>query len=256
MARNARDGIHGVKEVVLLDGLSVSSVNSGGGALVDQTVVCRGCRTFIERSLELAAGLETFNADLEELVEREKKRAAARVSTPKRRSVGPCTPWRSQGNHSRASRDLAETGLDIPSRTLSDWTRDKHRQLYEEIKPEAIPEIYSHLADEMESLASYQLHVERKLTEKIEDKIDELPRASWLGASATSPSAAGSASTRPGVSVTRTRTRPAGNGREADRDSGRRATTRQRRDEAGDRAPRVDVPEVPQSRDEDHASRP
>jgi hypothetical protein len=28
------------------------------------------------------------------------------------------------GNHSRASRDLAETGLDIPSCTLSDWTRD------------------------------------------------------------------------------------------------------------------------------------
>jgi hypothetical protein len=81
-----------------------------------------------------------------------------------------CAVALASGNHSRASRDLAETGLDIPSRTLSDWTRDEHRQRYEEIKLEAIPEIYSHLADEMESLVSYQLHVERKLTEKIEDR--------------------------------------------------------------------------------------
>jgi hypothetical protein len=57
----------------LTDRLSVSSVNPGGGALVDQGVVCRGCRTFIERRLELGAGLETLNADLEELVERDKK---------------------------------------------------------------------------------------------------------------------------------------------------------------------------------------
>jgi hypothetical protein len=33
----------------------------------------------------------------------------------------------------------------------------------------------------MESVVSYQLGVERKLTEKIEDEIDELPRASWPG---------------------------------------------------------------------------
>jgi hypothetical protein len=50
------------------------------------------------------------------------------------------------GNHARASRDLAEAGIDIPSRTLQDWTRDKHRHRYEEIKLEAILEIYSHLA--------------------------------------------------------------------------------------------------------------
>ena len=48
-------------------------MNPGDGALLDQGGVCRGCRTFIERSLELGAGLETLNADLEELVERDKK---------------------------------------------------------------------------------------------------------------------------------------------------------------------------------------
>jgi hypothetical protein len=86
------------------------------------------------------------------------------------------------GNLARASRELAETGLNIPSRTLSDWTRDKHRERYEEIKLEAIPEIYARLADEMESLVSYQLDVERKLTKKIDDEIDELPPRELAGA--------------------------------------------------------------------------
>jgi hypothetical protein len=55
----------------------------------------------------------------------------------------------------------------------------------------------------MESLVSYQLGVERKLTEKIEDKIDELPPRELAGALRNVPSAAGSASTRPGASVAR-----------------------------------------------------
>jgi hypothetical protein len=50
---------------------------------------------------------------------------------------------------------------------------------------------------------SYQLGVERKLTEKSRTRSTSSPRASWPGPCATSPSAAGSASTRPGASVAR-----------------------------------------------------
>jgi hypothetical protein len=83
---------------------------------------------------------------------------------------------------------------------------------------------------------SYQLGVERKLTEKIEDKIDELPPRELAGALRN-------VAVSRGISLDKTgRIRgeklvrgPAGNGREPDGDSGRRATTRRRRDEAGDR---------------------
>jgi hypothetical protein len=43
------------------------------------------------------------------------------------------------GNLPRASRELAETMLNIPSRTLSDWTRDKHNQRYQEISSSRSP---------------------------------------------------------------------------------------------------------------------
>jgi hypothetical protein len=161
------------------------------------------------------------------------------------------------GNHARASRDLAEAGIDIPSRTLHDWTRDKHRQRYEEIKLEAIPEIYAHLADEMESLVSYQLDVERKLTEKIEDEIDELPPRELAGALRN-------VAVSRGISLDKTGRIRGENSREAPRGTVENlmeilgAVQRL----AGDamrpviEGQSVEVPQLPESGDENGASRP
>jgi hypothetical protein len=78
------------------------------------------------------------------------------------------------GNVSRAARELAEDGLDVPVETLRDWVRKHHVERYRAIEAKVVPEIHARMAEQNEALALRHAEVEARSLERLEKELPNM----------------------------------------------------------------------------------
>ncbi len=80
------------------------------------------------------------------------------------------------GNARKAAADLAEDpeGFKVPHRTLYGWKK-REATSYEEIRAKLLPRIRAEAAEQHMRLAEHQASVAGKMTERLEQEIDDIP---------------------------------------------------------------------------------
>lgn len=84
------------------------------------------------------------------------------------------------GRPQAASERLADQGIKIPPRTLSDWRRSKTQE-YAEIQKQTLPTIRQRAAEQHQEIAELQAGVAREMTVRLMDKIEEIPARDFMG---------------------------------------------------------------------------
>ena len=85
------------------------------------------------------------------------------------------------GNTHRASRELADRGLEIPRTTLASW-QTNHADRYERIRSEVVPKVHARMARESEDLARRYAEEEHKLMDELAAKRGEMKGSELAGA--------------------------------------------------------------------------
>jgi hypothetical protein len=85
------------------------------------------------------------------------------------------------GNCSKASRDLKEAGIKIRQQTLSNWLRD-HKEDYERIRREILPQVGAVVADEHLDLARKQIQISNELAARLQEEGRDIPIRDVAGA--------------------------------------------------------------------------
>jgi len=77
------------------------------------------------------------------------------------------------GSH-KAAENLKERGMDIPSRTLREWRRTTHRDVYEDIRTDVIDKIHARIAADQEDIAVAASELELKLMHQLDAQRETL----------------------------------------------------------------------------------
>lgn len=86
------------------------------------------------------------------------------------------------GNTRLAAATLAGEGLPIPRTTLRSWVTEIHPQRYEEVQASELPKLKKRLAEKHLALAERQMGVEHKLTDRLQESLEEIPARDLPGA--------------------------------------------------------------------------
>lgn len=78
------------------------------------------------------------------------------------------------GNTRKASDFLGEDGLEIPAKTLWNWSNKQHVEEYEQVRTKVLPKVREKAAEEHMALAEIQMEVAAEATEALRGKVDQI----------------------------------------------------------------------------------